>query len=305
MSLANEKPFKNQLNTPRVFFLSRSLPNCASFIGSDKLRFIYSRFTSYQWPFCTRRRDTIFLHICLPPYHHFMMFFLWFLLQFATFHRRINFEVKNTRDFFVWDKNAAWGQWLWKKLIKEKFVCENLNAGQWLRDSMASYNWKHTSTWYSLWMTIWKDYSSIQNMYSYSLSFIHSFVSQFDVHCLLYFACAHARVLPFMCNKYTEPWWQHTKIIYVDFFHNSHIYEGNRFSAFPHHNKCYHSSAPLHKPGSCKIVNERWNPFPEECNCLCNGRACSMIFYSHFIFCYVLQHTEKEASERARVDTIL
>lgn len=184
--------------------------------------------------FCTRRRDTIFLHICLPPYHHFMMFFLWFWLQFATFHRRINFEVKSTRDFFVWDKNAAWGQWLWKKLIKEKFVCENLNAGQWLRDSMASYNWKHTSTWYSLWMTIWKDYSSIQNMYSYSLSFIHSFVSQFDVHCLLYFACAHARVLPFMCNKYTEPWWQHTKIIYVDFFSQlSHIWRQQVLSIPP------------------------------------------------------------------------
>lgn len=145
----------------------------------------------------------------------------------------------------------------------------------------------------------------INSKHVFIFAFIHPFVSQFDVHCLFYFACAHARLLPFMCNKYTESWWQHTKIIYVDFFPNSHICMLQRQQVSLNTPIIINVTIQVHhftNPEVVKLWTREKNPFSEECNCLCNGRACFMIFYSHFIFCYIPWNTrrKKAANERER-----
>lgn len=63
--------------------------------------------------------------------------------------------------------------------------------------------------------------------------------------------CEEERIC--MCSR--QLWWQHTKIIYVEFFMlllSLARLEGNRLLLFPpfntHNNKCYHSSAPLQLP---------------------------------------------------------
>lgn len=143
----------------------------------------------------------------------------------------------------------------------------------------------------------------INSKHVFIFAFIHSFVSQFDVHCLFYFACAHARVLPFMCNKYTEPWWQHTKIIYADFFTPELTYysymKATGFFQHPHNNKCYHSSAPLHKPGSCKIVNERRTLFQRSVTACVMEEHVSWFFIHilSFVICYGTHGEERNERE--------